>query len=289
MLFRSTVFLRSTSGEHRGNARGRYGRIELRALRLATGEDLLPAAVREPTVRDDRSELRVPLPRAVAPGEEITLALAWRAVLPEIFARTGFRGSFHLVAQWFPKVAVLEADGRWARFPFHGHSEFYADFGRYDVTVTVPAGWVVGATGTADPVERTAQGERHRFTAWPVHDFAFAAWDRFRERRGEADGVAVRVLFPPGYDDAAEVTLATLARALPGYAQCFGSYPYPGLTVVLPPSEAEGAGGMEYPTLITTAAMPLWVPGATAALEHVTLHEFMHQYFYGLEIGRAHV
>lgn len=277
-----TVFLRTTGGEHRGNTRGRYGRIELRALRLATGEDLLPGAEREPAVRDDRSELRVPLPRAVAPGEEITLVLGWRSVLPEVFARTGFSGSFHLVAQWFPKLAVLEADGRWARFPFHGNSEFYADFGRYDVTVTVPAGWVVGATGTADPVERGPQGDRHRFTASPVHDFAFAAWDRFRERRGEAGEVAVRVLFPPGYDAAAELTLATLARALPGYAERFGSYPYPGLTVVLPPPEAEGAGGMEYPTLITTSAAPLWVPGAARALEHVTLHEFMHQYFYGL-------
>lgn len=277
-----TVFFRSTGGEHRGNARGRLGRIELRAMRLATGEDLLATAVREPAARDDRSELRVPLPREVAPGEEITVELAWRSVLPEVFARTGFKGSFHMVAQWFPKVAVLEADGRWARFPFHGNSEFYADFGRYDVTVTVPSGWVVGATGSPEAVERTPQGDRHRFTAAPVHDFAFAAWDRFRERRGEAGDVALRVLYPPGQDDAAQLTVATLARAIPVYEQRFGTYPYPGLTVVLPPPGAEGAGGMEYPTLITTGAAPLWIPGAARALEHVTLHEFMHQYFYGL-------
>jgi hypothetical protein len=277
-----TVFLRTTGGEHRGNTRGRYGRIDLRTMRLDTGEDLLATAEREPTVRGDRSELRVTLPRAVGPGEEVTVSLAWTSVLPEVFARTGFKGSFHMVAQWFPKVAVLEADGRWAHFPFHGNSEFYADFGRYDVTVTVPRGYVVGATGTPGAVEHTPAGERHRFTASPVHDFAFTAWDRFRERRGEAGDVALRVLFPPGYDEAARVSIAALQRALPAYEQRFGTYPYPGLTVVLPPEEAEGAGGMEYPTLITTASVPLWVPGAARALEHVTLHEFMHQYFYGL-------
>jgi hypothetical protein len=277
-----TLFLRSTGGEHRGNARGRHGRIELRAMRLETGEDLLATAVHEPVLRDDRSELLVPLPRAVAPGEVITVEMAWRSVLPEVFARTGFKGNFHMVAQWFPKVAVLEPDGRWARFPFHGNSEFYADFGRYDVTITVPSGWVVGGTGSPTLLERTPQGDRHRFTAARVHDFAFTAWDRFHERRGEAGDIALRVLFPPGQDDAARHTIATLARVIPIYEQRFGAYPYPGLTVVLPPQDAEGAGGMEYPTLITTGAAPLWIPGAVRALEHVTLHEFMHQYFYGL-------
>ena len=65
----------------------------------------------------------------------------------------------------------------------------------------------------------------------------------------------------------------------------YGVFPYPQLTVVSPPPEARDAGGMEYPTFITTGAdryaglPPLsWKPD----LESVTVHEFAHQYFQSL-------
>ena len=276
-----SLFMRTTGGEHRGNGRGRTGRIDVRSMRLSTGEDLLAGATDDPAVPDDRSQLHVTLPREVAPGEEITVSMAWTSVLPEVFARTGYKGSFHMVAQWFPKVAVLEPDGRWAHFAFHGNSEFYADFGRYDVTLTVPRGFTVGATGQAVLTEHTADGERLRFNASPVHDFAWTAWDHFRERRDEAGDVALRVLYPPGYEREAELTVECLRRAMPAYEHRFGDYPYPNLTVMLPPREAEGAGGMEYPTLITTGA-DWWTPEGVRDVAYVTLHEFMHQYFYGL-------
>src|SRR6187549_3804298 len=51
--------------------------------------------------------------------------------------RTGYSGGFHFVAQWFPKLARLEPDGTFAHFAFHPQSEFYADFGRYDVSLEV--------------------------------------------------------------------------------------------------------------------------------------------------------
>jgi hypothetical protein len=276
-----TLFMRSTGGEHRGNTRGRMGRIDVQSLRLASGEDLLAGATHDPAVPDDRSQLHVALPREVAPGEEVALSMAWTAVLPEVFARTGYKGSFHMVAQWFPKVAVLEPDGRWAHFAFHGNSEFYADFGRYDVTLTVPRGYAVGATGQAVLTEHTPDGERLRFNASPVHDFAWTAWDRFRERRDEAGDVRLRVLFPPGLERVADDTVACLRRAIPAYERRFGDYPYPNLTVVIPPRDAEGAGGMEYPTLITTGG-DWWAPEGVRDVAYVTLHEFMHQYFYGL-------
>jgi hypothetical protein len=277
-----SLFAQSSGGIHRGNTQGRFGHIEVTSLALATGENLLQGATNDPAFPADRSQLHVTLPREIAAGEEIEITMRWIAVLPEVYARTGYKNSFHMVAQWFPKIAVLEPDGRWAHFAFHGNSEFYADFGRYDVTVTVPHGYVVGATGVAsEPVRHTPEGERHHFTIDSVHDFAFTAWDHFRERRDEHGPVALRVLYPPGFEHAAEITVATLRRAMPRYAERYGAYPYPGLTVVIPPEDAEGAGGMEYPTLITTGDA-WWMPVAVHTLEHVTLHEFMHQYFYGL-------
>src|SRR5262249_21253681 len=129
---------------------GTYGRIDLSDFRLATGENLLPAATNDPDVPNDTSQLRTPLPYTVAPGASLDIHVAFCTKLPPVTSRTGYAGDFVFAAQWFPKLAVLERDGQWAHFPYHYQAEFYADFGTYDVTLTVPASDIVGATGLED-------------------------------------------------------------------------------------------------------------------------------------------
>jgi hypothetical protein len=259
-----------------------WGGIELQALALEDGTDLLPQTVRPPEPADDDTQRRVTLPREIAPGASVTLTVRWRATLPEVIARTGFRDRFHMVAQWFPKLAVLEADGRWASFPFHAHTEFYADFGRYDVTLDVPHGYTVGASGERQG-EVTVRGARdvHRYVADRVHDFAWTAWDAFRARDAQVGDLALRVLFPPGAEGDAQRVVELAQGMVPAFARRYGAYPYPNLTVLIPPRGAEEAGGMEYPTLITTVGA-WWAPRRFRLLEYVTVHEFGHQYFYGL-------
>ena len=96
----------------------------------------------------------MPLPAPVPPHGEIALDIAFRAKLPKIFARTGYVRDYFLVGQWFPKIGVYEPagmrnrkSGGWNCHAFHANSEFYADYGNYDVTFTVPSKFVVGATG----------------------------------------------------------------------------------------------------------------------------------------------
>jgi hypothetical protein len=211
----------------------------------------------------------------------MNLEVEWDDKLPSIVERTGFDGSFHMVAQWFPKIAKIEADGTFAHFPFHHLGEFYADYGTYDVTVDVPEAFVVGATGSVkeSKVENGRRIERH--VQDDVHDFAWTAWDKFKTRKETIDGVDCTILYPPGYDDHAERELATMRFALPHYGQRYGKYPYPLLTLVHPPASAPEAGGMEYPTLITTGGS-WYVPNGVDLIELVTIHEFGHQYFYGL-------
>jgi len=95
----------------------------------------------------DRTVVRLDLPQPVAPGASTTLDIDFFNQLPRVSARTGYFGTFHLVAQWFPKIGVLELPGergattpRWNVHEFHLHSEFFADFGSYDVKLTVPKG-----------------------------------------------------------------------------------------------------------------------------------------------------
>ncbi len=230
---------------------------------------------------DDETDARVPLPRDVEPGEVLTLDVTWDDKLPSVLERTGYSGTFHMVGQWFPKLARLEPDGTWAHFPFHHLAEFYADFGTYDVTLDVPEGFVVGATGPI--VEARHEGGRaiERHVQGDIHDFAWTAWDRFDVREETLDGVRVRALFPRGFERDASRELAAVRFALPYFSARYGRYPYPVLTLVHPPEAASEAGGMEYPTLITTGGAWHGVP-FTRVIELVTVHELGHQWFYGL-------
>lgn len=283
-----TYFMRTRSGGAWPARPPHWGRLAIELLRADDGADLLAAAAPDPAVPDDASQLRVALPRAVGPGESITLRVRFTATLPAAVARTGYDGTFHMVAQWFPKVAVLEADGTWGHFPFHAGSEFYADFGRYDVRIRYPRGYTVGATGPRVEGPALVDGlveERHVVDG--VHDFAFAAWDHFRRADRSISRVEVHVLHAPGDERGAARTLDVLAGALPAFERRFGAYPYPVLTVVLPPPGAEATAGMEYPTLITTGAS-WWTPRRAREVEYVTLHELGHQYFYGLVASDEH-
>lgn len=281
-----SIYMRNLGRGFRGDPRkSDFGWIKVSKLFARELDKDLWAGVEQhsPDDVDDETEVRVPLPRPVAPGETITLDMAWLSDLPTVTLRTGFEGTFHLVGQWFPKIARLEADGRWAHFPFYRFSEFYADFGVYDVTVDVPEGYVVGATGKLES-EKTENGRvARRYVQENVHDFVFTAWDKFKELTTTSDdGVAIRCLYPPGYERVAEIQVDAAKFGLTHFGAAYGKYPHGTLTLVHPPRGAEEAGGMEYPTFITTGGE--WYADKTGVrnVELVTLHELGHQWFQGM-------
>lgn len=294
-----TVFWRVPIRDFRGDPWGSPGRIEVeRFFARELGAELWPEDPTSPGDPEDATDIELRLPRPVEPGESLTIDMAWTSHLPSVSLRTGFSGSFHMVAQWFPKIARLEPDGTWSHFPFHRLSEFYADYGTYDVTLTAPETFVIGAVGAPAPdapaelpAAAPAPGDdaspppsaRHRFVAEDVHDFAFAAWDRFRSLSETTPaGVKVTCLFPEGYEAAARVEIDAVKFGLGYFGAAFGAYPYRTLTIVHPPWGAGEAGGMEYPTLITTGGSWMTEPLGTHGLEILTLHELAHQWFYGL-------
>ncbi len=281
-----TVFLRSPFGAGRsGEHASDWGYIDVSRLSIRElgGKDLWPDAARtSPDDPDDQTDIRLPLPSEVAPGATLTIDFEWTSRLPSIVERTGYSGSFHLVGHWFPKLARREPDGRWAHFAFHPQAEFYADFGSYRVTLDVPAEMVVGATGKQTNSESLGPRRRVSFEADSVHDFAWTAWPDFRERLERVEGVEVRFLYPPGHDANARDSALAVRFALPHFNRLYGAYPHPTLTVVHPPEHAKNAGGMEYPTFITTGG-PWWAAwSGVRAVEGVTVHELGHQWFQGI-------
>ena len=246
----------------------------------------------------DHTVVRLDLPDPVEAGTSTTLDIDFLTQLPRLYARTGHFGSFHLVAQWFPKIGVLELPGergatapRWNVHEFHSESEFYADFGLYDVRLTVPAGYQVGATGQLQGAPVIKDGmATHRFVQGDVHDFAWTADKRSAAPLSAtwtgANGVpvAISVIHPPDMAASAARALQGAKDSLAYFSRTLGPYPYRTLTVVLPPHHAGAAGSMEYPTFFTTIGMSEVADKSMDAFDFdfVTIHEFGHGYFYGI-------
>ena len=151
-----TPWLRERGGDS-GYDPAHPGWTRVDRLELADGGDLLAGS----SLDDSATVLRVPLPRPLAPGEELRLRVAWTAQLPRSFARTGFGGDFVFAGQWYPKLAVYDPrHGGWNTEPWHANAEFFADFGQYDLDVTVPSGRVVVSSGV--PREERDNGDGTR-------------------------------------------------------------------------------------------------------------------------------
>ncbi len=233
---------------------------------------------------DDETVLRVPLPEPVEPGESLRILTEFEARVPRTFARTGFRGDYFFLAQWFPKLGVLEEEG-W-NCPQFIQTEFYAEFGDYDVSLTVPSGWVVGATGTLQDREDHPGGTTtHRYVQQNVHDFAWTTSPHFSEFEEEFTHerlrpVRMRLLLMNDHLGQRDRYFAATRAALRYYGEWFGEYPYDYVTIVDPAYQSR-SGGMEYPTLFTGGTR--WLqPDGSGDPEGVTIHEFGHQIWYGV-------
>ncbi len=142
---------RGKLGEHTVESGWGWSRVESIELLGEAREDLFPSfTYRRPDDgrEEDRTVFSVDLPRAVAPGESIELHLTWQAQLPRVRRRTGFKDDFLLVAQWFPKLGVYESGRGWNSHQFHANTEFYSDYGTYDVTLDLPAEYKDKAFGS---------------------------------------------------------------------------------------------------------------------------------------------
>ncbi len=289
---RSTLWKESRGEGRDGPLRESWGGIEILRMTLEDNTDLLPTfsfLSPDDGNPDDRTVAEVRPARPVLPGQTIRVAIDFRSRLPRVSRRTGYKGDFYLVAQWFPKIGVLEETG-WNCHQFHAWSEFFADFGNYDVSIDVPVRFrgKVGATGKQVEERASAAGDRvtYRFRQHSVHDFAWTAQPEYlvvRDHFHEAGlhDVDITLLLQPEHARQAERHLRAARAALSGYGRVLGLYPYDTLTIADPPWGARAAGGMEYPTFIT-AGTSLSAPASVHNPEMVTIHEFGHQYFYGL-------
>jgi hypothetical protein len=316
-----STFMRQSGGQLRSDLmkKNSWGYIDIKRMRIAGGHDLtgsIEFIAPDDGNKDDQTVIRVPLLKPVGPGEEIRIEIDFETKFPKVFARTGYHGDFYLAGQWFPKIGVWEKAGTryattagWNCHQFHANTEFYADFGKYSVDLTVPSRFVVGATGVLQNERKNPDDTTtYSFYQENVHDFAWTAQPTYRRlvRTFEADrevtptelteitrrldvphdeaaigNVEMILLLQPEHAGQAERHFRAVANAIKYFGLWYGRYPHQTITVVDPPAGGMGAAGMEYPTFITAGTS--WLTGKNdGSPEEVTIHEYGHQYWQGI-------
>ncbi|MFW6140818.1 MAG: M1 family metallopeptidase [Acidobacteriota bacterium] len=287
-----STFLIESGGESRSFKmdEDHWGYIDVKSISLKNGPDLIETVEfihPDDDNEEDRTVMRLPLPKLVLPQNKVTLEIEFLSKLPKVFARSGFYKDFFMVAQWFPKIGVFQ-EGEWNCHQYHSNSEFFADFGVYEVDITVPRDYVVGATGKrVRRVENEDGTITYTHYQEDVHDFAWTASPDFIELSElftlDKPRVNTEMIFlvQPEHENLMQRYKSSLKNGIEFYSTNYGAYPYETITLVDPPLKAMGAGGMEYPTLFTAGGAS-FIPEGIRMTEMVTIHEFGHNFWYGM-------
>lgn len=249
--------------------------------------------------------MRIDLPQPLAAGETIDFDISWHfTVPPNGAARMGRDGKLFQIAQWYPSMAVYDDLRGWNNEPYIGAGEFYMEYGRFQVALTLPSEFLVTATGNLqNPEDVLTETQRERllqaasseepvaivtleeagnaaatrptgpdnltwlFKADNVRDFAFAAGPNFRWDAATWNGILIQTFYRPSATNWEEAILMSI-QSIRHFSEKWYQYPYPHATTVEGPVE-----GMEYPMLT-------FVPDANREdLQWVVSHEFGHEWF----------
>lgn len=257
---------------------------------------------------------KITLNEALKPGERITISTPFVVKIPHNFSRFGHDAQSYQISQWYPKPAVFDANG-WNTMPYLDMGEFYSEFGTFDVHITLPKNYVVGATGelqtasehhwidslitvfatdtfiepqkkkrrkTADtfPPSSSEMKTLH-FTQDKIHDFAWFADKRYRILRDTLElpqakrKVLCTAMFPPSSLPLWENATTYIKDAVLHYSKNIGEYPYNVVTAV--EGALKAGGGMEYPTITVIGNV-----NNAEGLDEVIAHEVGHNWFYGV-------
>lgn len=254
--------------------RKKWGSMEIINIETTRGKNLTDSKIIDETV------MKVPVPQPLPPGQKIELRIEFTVTLPRIIARMGYRGEHYSVGQWFPKMCALRPDGSWVAHQYHFTSEFFANFGTYDVSITVPEGYIVGATGYLE--EETADGggtKTLQYHAESVHDFYWEADPDFTVTQERCGDVEVSFLCLPDHRRKIPRVMKAACAALYYYGEWYGPYPYKRLVIT---DSYLGAGrGMEYP-MIVAVTLSWFFPESIRWAEALIIHEIGHQWWYGV-------
>lgn len=252
------------------------------------------------------------LPDALPAGDKISIDISWNFKVNQNshYREGGIDSTSFFIAYFFPRVAVYDDIDGWNEFLYLGLSEFYNDFGSYDVKVTVPGGFLVRATGewqnpaeilknpwldrynqslqnevithiidstefTFENISKNSDFNTFHFKAQDVPDFAFGLsdhylWDGSKLVVDKQSGQSVYV--DAVYTRSAKdfYEVADIARKAISYM----SEKLPGIAFPYPKLTVfNGLGNMEYPMMVNDQAYD-----DINRTVKLTIHEILHTY-----------
>ncbi|MCG9879848.1 MAG: M1 family metallopeptidase [Bacteroidia bacterium] len=233
----------------------------------------------------------VKLNEPLRPGESIEISTPFFVKLPKVFSRLGHEDSIYCITQWYPKPAVYDVNG-WNPMPYLNQGEFYSEFGKFDVSISVPKNFLVAATGLVQAeeeknwwLERSKNPKAEhpsanktktvRFIQDSVHDFAWFGSEKFTSANSSVtlnNGKIVETwLFgKPEKKNKAPEGIEFINEGVKFYSDKVGNYPYSIAQVVITPLVA--GAGMEYPTITNCGSND----------KTTIVHELGHNWFYGI-------
>jgi Peptidase family M1 domain len=230
----------------------------------------------------DHTVTEIKLPHPLAPNDSITFHLAFHDHFPLSVARNGYKRDFIMGGQWYPKPGVFW-HGAWNCHQYHATTEFFSDFATFNVSLTLPRRYVLGASGVPIGNIINSNGTKTlSFYGEDIGDFAWAASPNFTVTDGtflsSLGPVQIHVLALAAHPKAGPRYLKIMQKVMAEFDRRYGPYPYKIITVVDPEPGSE-MSGMEYPTLFTGDTS--WYDPSYLT-ELTTEHEFGHQYWYGM-------
>ncbi len=267
-----------------------WGWVDILKMKEVGGQDLtaeLSFAHPDDDNMDDETVLNVPLSAPLAAGDTLELDIDWKMKMPETISRCGYsKSDFFMFSHWFPQAGVWEQDraGEWGWncHQFLQRTEFYSDFGNYDVEITASQHLVIGASGCKVKDQKNDDGTQTvAFHIEDVIDFAWAAYPYFDVVEDQWEHVSIKLLITEEHCMFGDRLIHAAKASLAWLDKHIGPYPYTTLTIMDPPFHGLRSGFMEYPTFITGGSLA-YFPDGVRTLEGLIVHEFCHQYYMGM-------
>ena len=278
-------------GISKGEREDDWGWIEIKSMLLNNKNEVVERLTYiqpDDNNKNDETVIKVKLEQPLMPGQAIDVKIKFETKLPKIIGQSGYANDFYFVGQWYPKIGVWEpagmrytTKGRWNCHQYHANAGFYSDFGEYQVTITVPNEYTIGATGSQQSEVKKKDGLRElSYKAKDVSDFAWTACPKFKQVTDKHHQVSIIALMQAEHQKQAARYIKAAKAALDFFEAHIGTYPYPTLTIVDPPFSAmvdfskgqQGISGSAFPGLITTGTLA-HLPETVYVPEMVTVHE----------------
>ena len=244
---------------------------------------------------DTKDVMMITLDHRLLPGDVTEFTIMYELKVPKIYSRLGHRGKHYEMSQWYPQISAYDSLG-WHIDGYNLVGEFYNEFGDYDVSIDLPAGYIVLGTGNirgdslytrffnsvlSGKKEKMKGRYNVKFRAENVHDFVWVADTGFIVKKSEYNNTTIYTAILPGDEKSFKYIPMHAIRMLDTYTKWVGPYPYKTLSIV--DGYLRAGGGMEYPNLVIIGKMKMGVRSLERIfLEDIVCHEVGHQWFYGV-------